>query len=57
MTFCFWSPGECHPRRSLALEVSHRTVKHQVEAIKRKLGARNLAHAVALATTENLLGR
>lgn len=41
---------------ALRLGVSPRTVEHQIEAARRKLGARNIAHAVAIALGRSLVG-
>ncbi|MHA6685357.1 response regulator transcription factor [Mesorhizobium sp. A556] len=35
--------------------VSHRTVEHQVDAIKKRLGAKNVAHAVAIAVAQAII--
>jgi DNA-binding CsgD family transcriptional regulator len=36
------------------LGTSHRTVEHQTAVIKTKLGARNLAHAIAIGITQSI---
>jgi DNA-binding CsgD family transcriptional regulator len=41
---------------ALRLGISPRTVEHQIEAAKRKLGARNIAHAVAIAMGRAFIG-
>lgn len=42
---------------ALRLGISPRTVEHQTEAAKRKLGAKNTAHAVAIYVGRSLLNR
>lgn len=37
------------------LAVSHRTIEHQIDAIKKKLGARNVTHAVAIAVAQSVI--
>lgn len=41
---------------ALRLRISPRTIEHQVEAIRRKLKARNVAHAVAIVVGRTILG-
>ncbi len=38
-----------------SLAISYRTVEHQIEAIKKKLGARNVTHAVAIAVAQSII--
>jgi len=38
------------------LALSYRTVEHQIAAIKTKLGARNVVHAVAIGVARHLIG-
>ncbi|MGI6853570.1 response regulator transcription factor [Mesorhizobium sp. 1B3] len=37
------------------LAISYRTVEHQIEAIKKKLGARNVTQAVAIAVAQSII--
>ena len=41
---------------ALKTSISHRTVEHQIGAVKRKLGARNVTHAVAMFVGQGLIG-
>ena len=41
---------------ALKTSISHRTVEHQIGAVKRKLGAKNVTHAVAIFVGQVLIG-
>jgi len=38
------------------LGTSHRTVEHQIETLKKRFGARNVSHAVAIAVAQAIIG-
>lgn len=47
--------GLNHREMGRALELSPQTVRHTLTAARRKLAARNTAHAVALALTRHII--
>jgi len=49
------SEGSSSKEIARRLGVSYRTVEHQIEAIKRRLGARNVTHAVAIAVAQAII--
>ncbi len=47
--------GNSSKEVAITLSLSFRTVEHQIASAKRKLGARNVAHAVAIAMTRRMV--
>lgn len=50
-----FAQGKSSKEAALALSLSFRTVEHQIASAKRKLGARNVVHAVAIALNRRLI--